>query len=113
LQNSHRLCSSLDESIEKTNLDPRSSHMKKKYNKIFIKNPKNHIFYYHFNFGNNKIIFEDVEFFQNYLFEMSQFEKITRESKIQKLVETQEPLASGQCTCRASIQLSYLYFSIV
>jgi hypothetical protein len=42
---------------------------------------------------------------------MSQFEKITRESKIQKLVETQEPLASGQCTCRASIFDYPIYIS--
>jgi hypothetical protein len=42
--------------------------------------------------------------FRNYPFEMSKFKKIISEGKIQKLVEIQEPLASGPATCRASIQ---------
>jgi hypothetical protein len=45
---------------------------------------------------------------------MSKFNEIRRESKIQKLVKTQELLASSQCTiCKASIQQSTIFVYIV
>jgi hypothetical protein len=36
-------------------------------------------------FGSNKIIFLNVKFSKNYLFEMSKFKKVTREEKNTKI----------------------------
>jgi hypothetical protein len=47
-----------------------------------------------------KLFFGNVEFFRNYLFEMSKFKKIAMKGKLQSLGGKQETLASSQSTCK-------------
>ncbi len=57
-----------------------------------------------------KLFFENVKLFRNYQFEVPKFKKIARDGKIQRQVETREPLPLGQSTCRASIEQITTFF---